>query len=702
MKREVILTVVFISFMFVSPMIFADETSQINSAYSCLNDKINSSGCSQMSFEEKTFSLLAVGKCYNEIANQNSSNQCWPSGSCTIKDTSRAILALSEYNSDYNISSAKSWLLSNTAIPGDLNWFLEIDTDEASTCTIYYPGNENGVILNVADDKKLSSTGLGSCLTLAYNNYLVQVSPTCYNMEIDISCNKGFITTLLFKKEDSSTFNVLYNIQSAAASGTLTEKVSSLCFTSPSSDNCDYEGSLWASQVLHYYDENVSEFLPYLIAFSEDNSEYIPESFLYYLTGEFRNELLFKQKAGKYWFESTNRFYDTALALLPLQSESPTQKVNSKNWLLEVQGEDGCWNNGNLRDTAFLLYSIWPRNFNGEDEEGVCGDSIIDSGEECDGSNLNGKDCEDLNYASGTLSCYSSTHTFGCEFNKTKCVLPDCEEDNDCPNDYICSSAGECVKDTTDPECEYDSDCSTNEECLKGVCVEASLDCKEEGYFCMPSIDCEGNLLSNYDCTGLSKCCSKDNSFGTCFSQGGEICSSDETCKNDNIVEADNTLSGEVCCLSVCEEDNNVEEYTCEANNGNCKTSCSGDETESPYYSCSSSNICCFKESAKKNTLIIWILLGLILVIVLAIVFREKIKELLMRAKHKKRPTGSPAPMFGGFRPSPPSTPVMRPVQRRIIPPQQRSPPKLPPKSAGRKNSKELDEVLEKLRKIGK
>lgn len=714
MKREVIFVFVLLSLIFI-PIVLADETSQVDSAYSCLKSKINSSGCSALSFEEKTFSLLSTGECYSEIAHQNSSMQCWPSESCGIKSTAQAILALSEFNPNYNISLAKSWLLSHKKVPEDLSWFLEIDSDIATTCTIYYEGYENGVTINIGEDKKIISSpanNLGNCLTVTYGGYLILVSPSCYNMDIDISCNQGFITTLLFRKQSSTTFNVLDTVHSAAAAGTTTEKINSWCFTNPTTNACDYEGSLWASQILYYLDEDVSPFLPYLIASSGDNSVYLPESFLYYLTGEFRNELLFKQKAGKYWSESGNRFYDTALALLPFQSEnSLLQKINSKNWLLDVQEENGCWNNGNLRDTAFILYSVWPRVFNNNEEEGVCGNGVINSGENCDGTNLNGADCTDLDYASGTLKCYASGHTYACKFNKTGCVLPECDVDDDCPTDYSCSSSGNCMKDITDTECEYNSDCLTIEECLNGYCVESSLDCKDEGYFCMSAIDCEGDLLSNYDCTGVSKCCSEENSYGTCFSQGGEICSSDESCKNNNEVEADNLLSGEVCCLSVCEEENpNNEEYTCEVNGGTCKSSCTTEESESAYYSCSSNDICCFSEAKKTNTLLIWIILAAILIVVLAIVFREKIKEMFMRMKHNSRKPSGPSgrPVFGGgFRPMspPPGSHIgmNRPIQRRIVPPPQQraAPPRLPPKKVGRKTSKELDEVLTKLRKIG-
>lgn len=46
-----------------------------------------------------------------------------------------------------------------------------------------------------------------------------------------------------------------------------------------------------------------------------------------------------------------------------------------------------------------------------------CGDGILQTGEVCDGVNLNGKTCLDLGYTGGTLSCNSS-----CGFNKNACT----------------------------------------------------------------------------------------------------------------------------------------------------------------------------------------------------------------------------------------------------------------------------------------
>jgi hypothetical protein len=48
-----------------------------------------------------------------------------------------------------------------------------------------------------------------------------------------------------------------------------------------------------------------------------------------------------------------------------------------------------------------------------------CGNNIIDSGEQCDGSNLGGQTCVGLGYAGGTLSCTAS-----CTFDTSGCISP--------------------------------------------------------------------------------------------------------------------------------------------------------------------------------------------------------------------------------------------------------------------------------------
>lgn len=48
---------------------------------------------------------------------------------------------------------------------------------------------------------------------------------------------------------------------------------------------------------------------------------------------------------------------------------------------------------------------------------GVCGNNVVEYGEDCDGSALDGRTCSSLGYDGGTLSCNP-----GCDFNLSECV----------------------------------------------------------------------------------------------------------------------------------------------------------------------------------------------------------------------------------------------------------------------------------------
>ena len=50
------------------------------------------------------------------------------------------------------------------------------------------------------------------------------------------------------------------------------------------------------------------------------------------------------------------------------------------------------------------------------DVQGLCGNGIIDSGEQCDGSKLNGKSCSTQGFSGGSLSCSN------CAFNTSACT----------------------------------------------------------------------------------------------------------------------------------------------------------------------------------------------------------------------------------------------------------------------------------------
>ena len=585
MKKEGLLFLCLFLVLSLSLIAAQNETEQqkVDKAYQCLGDKV-SGKCSSLSSEEKAFSALATGNCRADLTSDSKFKT-------DVKYTSQAVLAM-DGNSD-----GEAWLASRNATPTELVWFLEIESPDPTSCSIQYSGQSYA--LNIDDDKKLSSNA-GSCLVLAQDNYWLRVSPSCYNTEFSISCNQNFLTTLLFKKSTSPTIHVLEKTSSAASGGTTKEKVESSCFTQGNSgSSCNYEASLWASLVLDSRGKDVSSYLPYLITLADENQRFLPEAFLYALTAntEFKVSLLSKQKSSQWWMESGDKFYDTALALYPFQAESPQEKTNAKTWLLNVQDTNGCWEN-NIRNTAFILVSIWPKQFGG----GGGGE------------------------------------------------LPDCED---------------------------------------------------AGYYCTTTAGCDGEILSEFDCPSLYKCCTTPAVIETCADTGGDICSSNQRCVGGTSVDASDLRAGEICCAGgSCAAEQEASD--CELNNGICITGECSDTEQEALYSCNlAGDICCVQKTGGKSYWWIWVLLILIILVVLGIIFRDKI-----RMSWHRMTSGGSKP---GQRPMPPhyppyspgyQRPMMRPPERRILMPIQSLRKPIARVKSGAQ--KELDDVLKKLKEMGK
>jgi len=110
----------------------------------------------------------------------------------------------------------------------------------------------------------------------------------------------------------------------------------------------------------------------------------------------------------------------------------------------------------------------------------------------------------------------------------------------------------------------------------------------------MSEMNCQGNILKNYDCAGTFKCCDTPKSSNTCYEQGGEVCSSNEEC-NGNLIDASDLEIGETCCTNgICQT--KAVEPECEKNYyGICRYSCEDDE-ERKSYECDGSKVCCIKK----------------------------------------------------------------------------------------------------------
>lgn len=461
-----------------------EEQQKIDNAYSCLEDKVEGN-CDSLPTEEKIFSLLAINECKQEVIDDSSDEECWPSDNCRLKTTAQAVLALD--NAGVNTDEAQQWLLSQSRTPSELIWYLQIESSELTTCGISYTGFSSTI--EIAEDKKINGDA-GQCLSLAQDDYWLEISSLCYDQEFSISCDKDFFTTLLFKKQDSSIIHVSQEISHASTSGTTTEKVESFCFGV--GNPCNYEGSLWAALALDSLEEDISSYLPYLITLKEDNQRFLPDAFLYLITSdsEYSDSLLSKQKkigTQYYWQESSDIYYDTALALFPFKHETILEKTNSEQWLLETQDENGCWQD-NTRNTAFILASIWPRDFRGGNGNGLqdcvyTRNYCVNKGS-CEGQILLDYYCPGILSECCTIPPEQQTCAekdgITCSSNQ---ICRDGTMVSAADTDYCCVNWGSCgVVIPVSSECEQQSgickiSCSSNEE-------QAFYSCEFEGDIC--------------------------------------------------------------------------------------------------------------------------------------------------------------------------------------------------------------------------
>jgi hypothetical protein len=614
MKKQVFLFSIFIvmffaSFVIAEEIVCEDNDCKIDKAHSCLEEKIDDKECDNLASEEKVFSFLATGKCKAEVLDDSKYKS-------DIKYTAQVILGLKESNSDS--TEAEEWLFEKNRTTTGIDWFLEIESPEATSCTVSYSSSNQ---IEINEDKTINFVSGGNCLSSSANGYWIGVSSNCYDEDFTISCDKQFLTTLLYQKQGDDTIYVSEKTSSASAEGTTEEKVESFCF---GENGCDYEGTLWAVLALNALKSDTDLYISYLTTFTEDHENLLPESFLYFLTGksEFKNQLLGKQINSKWWVALNNKYYGTALTLSAFRYEEPLQKQDSIEWLFnDVQGDDGCWDSGNIKNTAFLLYTISPRI---------------------------------------TLSGTSSNDSSG----------------------------------------------------SGGI---SDLDCENSGYSCVSQINCAGGVLSGYDCSGAFVCCSEGIILETCSERGGEICNSNQNCIGTGSLEVSSSdLShGQACCLSgVCQESQDTTSSTsfsqCEVAEGTCRINNCHDSEKEISESCDfSSDICCVGKTSEagKSYLWVWILFFLIVLVVLGIIFRDKLRPYWLRIKskfskfsrNKGSSASSPTPIGPGT-PPPGGFPLRRVMPRRTHQAGKRPLRRMPrAKSQG-----EVDEVLKKLKEMGK
>jgi len=595
-KRVIVISAFSIAIMlFLCNFALAAEnvsTDNVNKAYKCLEDQIKNK---TLSLKEAVFSALALGSKGNivsRIESDRDANSCWPKGACKMKESAQVALAYNRMGKDS--AAIKKWILSKNASATELKWLLEIDITNkaAASCTIKEGGRTSTI--RVLENSRLQGSP-GSCFSIDSEGFMLRINNNCLGRQFEISCDQDFVTSVLYQRTSGGTLFILPETHSAASLGSTREEVNGKCFRTGST--CDYEGTLWAALALKKTGEDVSDYMPYLLALADDNNRYFPSTFLYILVGgdDQYNVIIQEQKQGKFW-EMTGtvdgRYYDTSLAMLALGDKGGAEIDATKAYLLSIQTKDGCWNSNNIRDTGFLLYSGWPR---GAASVGPIGPTP-------------------------------------------------CESPYSCENLFACTGAG-------------------------GSTVD--LECPNVG----------------------QSCCSIKLQLPSCAEKGGLICPYGTECSG--LLEQ---AAEGACCLSKsCPATVVPSADTCTPAGGTCKIACGDNEEESTTESCPiTGDKCCIEKAG--TSIWVWIILLLILIalVVLGIIYRDKVKIWWFKIKErfKKKPVQPIAQ--AGQRPAMPYAPT-RPMM-----PQPRAPIMQRPTIRPYPKDKEMEEALRKLREMSK
>ncbi len=461
--------------------ILANEDHAVDLAYRCLDNQIKDK--TKLSLEQAIFSTYAVGSKDNLQesinAEKNSIEECWPKNKCNIKETAQVLLAYNRINKD--TGKIEKWLLSKNGTSNELIWYLEVDipSRNSSVCEVSYENKK--IKVNIDEDMKIRNIAGGECFTISRSGYWLQIKNSCLDKDFEISCDQDFVTSLVYEKKSGGTVYVLSESHSSVSGGTTDEHVKSNCFKLGNS--CDYEGSLWAVLSLYKIGKSIGEFIPYLLAFSEDNTKYFPSSFLYILAGgdERYSDIIQQQKSSGYWDVTASpykRYYDTSLAMLAISSGGGSSELEiTKEYLLQVQGKEGCWNSrDSIVDTGFILYSGWPKTVGRASNNG--GTPLCEevSGQSCE----IGTECID---AGGRI-----LNNFACSGFGVCCSLKVPEQKCAEKNGIVCASTDRCngrEESSAEGSCCVDGSCVPIEqistcEANKGRCAASCEGTEEE------------------------------------------------------------------------------------------------------------------------------------------------------------------------------------------------------------------------------
>jgi len=488
------------------------QAAQVDKAYSWLSSKVTA----WPSGDDGAFTLMALA--YDGILGQKgkdalmaaskNSGECWPSSGCNVKSTALAISALNLLGAD--TLKAETWLMSRKKSYSDplAQWHLQIDTSDASRCTVEY--NERIYGFNISKTKEIGQPSAGTCLTKS--TYGFQVSSSCLDKTFLIKCESDFYVSMIYTK--GSILYVPGNTKTGSANSYVDGKIETVCLADGST--CSYEGTAWAAYVLSQKGRDVSMLIPYLIGFANDNLLKLPDAFLYMATADttYSDKLLSTQHPNGYWFLTADKVYDTSIAILALKDYNPDAKTKAMNYILSVQGTDGSF--GSIGKTSLVLYAFWPKTVapaapttNECESRGYYCRDKCESGEEeetdyniacglrkCCGEKAAQQTCTSEGYQCCDKCAYGHQTNFDSTCFAGKQCCSQCETEQSCSDlgGSICDTGETC---SVTPQRTPDGDCCT------GTCAEAEKTCAD-----LDGVVCDtGSCTGRFEYGSDGRCC---------------------------------------------------------------------------------------------------------------------------------------------------------------------------------------------------
>ena len=398
----------------------------------------------------------------NNLKAAEDASGCWPKGSCDVKTTAFATLALGSSGQD--VSKEKKWLVdSQIATTAAGTFYLQVISGTEGSCEATCVGT------SIKRTVKANSDWVDA-------NTICSGITTSLSKSIEVDCTNlgNAIVSLLYNVKAADGSDTYYIVgESHETKSTLNTQNS--CFPAKRGEtSCNYDAGEFASWVLHELNKEDIYALNYLRG--NIRASVIDNSLLYLITqNAVYSDWLKQQQKPSGSFQDDVK--GTAFATLALkQSTADFGSYNNATiWLQKKRSSDYSWNN-DIFNTAIVLLAL----------HGKIEQKVVIAGCKIDADCPLGKSCNSV-----TSTCV------------TKVVS--CATDIDCKVGEVCDTVTKVCKVAAVVGCVSDLDCESGQTCSDGQCIALGG--------CQSDIDCASGEtcdLSTNNCISAPIVCTSD------------------------------------------------------------------------------------------------------------------------------------------------------------------------------------------------